>query len=99
MKNRQQEIAALAYELYQNRGCLDGYELIDWLEAERLITAKHLTIEAMTASISVPADDSKPPAKTTKPKKTAAKEPSAAPKKPAAKKAAPKAAVPKRKKT
>ncbi len=28
-------IAARAHELYEQRGCLDGYHLHDWLEAER----------------------------------------------------------------
>jgi hypothetical protein len=30
-------IAARAHELYEQRGCLDGYHLHDWLEAEREI--------------------------------------------------------------
>ena len=30
-------IAARAHELYEQRGCLDGYHLRDWLEAEREI--------------------------------------------------------------
>ncbi|MBI4002724.1 MAG: DUF2934 domain-containing protein [Nitrospira defluvii] len=29
-------IEQLAYELYQRRGCLDGHDWEDWLEAERL---------------------------------------------------------------
>ncbi len=33
----QVRIAARAYELYEQRGCLDGYHLHDWLEAEREI--------------------------------------------------------------
>ena len=33
----QVRIAARAHELYQQRGCLDGYHLHDWLEAEREI--------------------------------------------------------------
>lgn len=31
----QQRIAARAYELYRERGCRDGHDLDDWLEAER----------------------------------------------------------------
>lgn len=31
------QIAARAYELYEQRGCLDGYHLHDWLTAEREI--------------------------------------------------------------
>lgn len=30
-----QRIAARAYELYRERGCFDGRDLDDWLEAER----------------------------------------------------------------
>jgi len=30
-----QRIAARAYELYRERGCSDGRDLDDWLEAER----------------------------------------------------------------
>ncbi len=33
----QVRIAARAHELYEQRGCLDGYHLHDWLEAEREI--------------------------------------------------------------
>lgn len=33
----QVRIAARAHALYQQRGCLDGYHLHDWLEAEREI--------------------------------------------------------------
>ncbi len=31
----QVRIAARAHQLYEQRGCLDGYHLHDWLEAER----------------------------------------------------------------
>jgi hypothetical protein len=30
-------IALRAYELYEGRGCLDGFDLQDWLQAEREI--------------------------------------------------------------
>lgn len=33
----QVRIAARAHQLYEQRGCLDGYHLRDWLEAEREI--------------------------------------------------------------
>lgn len=33
----QARIAARAYELYEQRGCQDGYALEDWLQAEREI--------------------------------------------------------------
>ena len=33
----QEEIAKVAYELYQQRGCTPGGDQQDWLEAERLL--------------------------------------------------------------
>lgn len=33
-------VAARAYSLYERRGCEDGYDLEDWLEAERMILAE-----------------------------------------------------------
>lgn len=38
-----QRVAVRAYELYRERGCLDGHDLDDWLEAEQAI----LTPEVM----------------------------------------------------
>jgi len=35
------EIATVAYELYEARGCMLGRELDDWLDAERIVLAKH----------------------------------------------------------
>ncbi|HMS86280.1 MAG TPA: DUF2934 domain-containing protein [Nitrospira sp.] len=32
-----ERIAVRAYELYQERGCCDGHDLDDWLEAEQAI--------------------------------------------------------------
>ena len=33
-------IAKRAFELYQTRGCRDGYDLNDWLEAEREVLSQ-----------------------------------------------------------
>jgi hypothetical protein len=33
-----EEIASLAYELYESRGKRDGFDVDDWIEAERIIT-------------------------------------------------------------
>ena len=33
-----QRIALKAYELYEQRGCVDGRDVDDWLEAEEIIT-------------------------------------------------------------
>jgi hypothetical protein len=35
------EVQRLAYELYVQRGCCDGYDKEDWYEAERLLRAQH----------------------------------------------------------
>ena len=36
----QQRIAEKAYELYECRGCCQGRDVEDWLEAERLVLAE-----------------------------------------------------------
>ena len=41
----QQRIAVRAYELYRERGCCDGHDLDDWLEAERAILISETTPE------------------------------------------------------
>lgn len=33
-------IALKAYQLFERRGCVDGHDLDDWLEAERLVLAE-----------------------------------------------------------
>ena len=35
------EISRRAYELYQERGCMPGFEQQDWIVAEREILARH----------------------------------------------------------
>ncbi len=32
-----QEVAQVAYELYEQRGRVDGHDLQDWLEAQRIV--------------------------------------------------------------
>jgi Protein of unknown function (DUF2934) len=39
--NLHDEIAAVAYELYEVRCCMPGRDLDDWLDAERIILARH----------------------------------------------------------
>jgi hypothetical protein len=39
--NLQDDIAAVAYELYEARGRIPGWDLDDWLDAERIVLAKH----------------------------------------------------------
>lgn len=39
--NLHDEIAEVAYEFYEARGPVHGFDLHDWLNAERLVLAKH----------------------------------------------------------
>ncbi len=39
--NLHDEIAAVAYELYEARGCIPGRDLDDWLDAERIVLIRH----------------------------------------------------------
>ena len=39
--NLHDEIAAVAYELYEARGCVAGRDFDDWLDAERIVLARH----------------------------------------------------------
>ena len=36
-----EEIARVAFELYEKRGKADGFHLSDWLEAERIVMTRH----------------------------------------------------------
>lgn len=40
------EIAALAYNLYKDRGCQAGHDKEDWIYAEQLLTGQ-ITLEAI----------------------------------------------------
>ena len=39
--NLHEEIANVAYELYESRGCAHGWDLDDWLEAKGIVLARH----------------------------------------------------------
>ncbi len=39
--NLHDEIAAVAYELFESRGCIHGCDLDDWLNAERMVLGGH----------------------------------------------------------
>lgn len=41
LDGRQEEIALVAYSYWQSRGCVDGYDLEDWLMAEQEVQARH----------------------------------------------------------
>lgn len=44
-------IAARAHELYEQRGCLDGYHLRDWLEAEREVLGHPVVMDRSSERI------------------------------------------------
>lgn len=39
--NLREEIAKVAYELFESRGCVHGCDLDDWLEAEKIVLSQH----------------------------------------------------------
>lgn len=39
--NLHDEIAAVAYELFKSRGCCHGWDLDDWLDAEKMVLGRH----------------------------------------------------------
>jgi hypothetical protein len=39
--NLHDEIAAVAYELFESRGCSYGCDLDDWLSAEKIVLGRH----------------------------------------------------------
>jgi len=40
-KNLYNEIAKVAYDLYEKRGKAQGYEVEDWIKAERIVMKRH----------------------------------------------------------
>ncbi len=52
--DRHEEIRKVAYELYEKNGCRGGHELENWLEAERLVMARH-TREEKSGKLGAPA--------------------------------------------
>jgi hypothetical protein len=69
-------VRRMAYLLYEQRGCIDGYEVEDWLRAEALVTQQ--------AAASAPAAAAKAPKAAAKRAPAAAKQPAAAASKPRA---------------
>jgi len=41
MNKLYEEIARVAFDLYEKRGKAEGFHLSDWLEAERIVMARH----------------------------------------------------------
>lgn len=50
----ERDIAARAFELYCERGCDDGHDLDDWLQAERELTAQAQPAAPQPAQAVVP---------------------------------------------
>ena len=51
--NFQGEIAKIAYDLYLQKGMIDGYDLDDWLRAEKIVMAQHATLrKSKTGTVS-----------------------------------------------
>lgn len=46
-----QRIAVCAYELYRERGAIDGHDVEDWLEAEQAILGQEATHESVLRSV------------------------------------------------
>ena len=40
-----EEIGVRAYQIYVERGGVDGYDVEDWLQAEQQLLAKHPTLD------------------------------------------------------
>lgn len=36
-----EEIARKAFELYKKKGCLEGRDIENWLDAERIVLSRH----------------------------------------------------------
>jgi hypothetical protein len=44
MNKLQEEIARVAYELYEKRGRGDGCHVDDWVQAEKIVLARHAQV-------------------------------------------------------
>lgn len=46
MQELHEEIKMAAYELYEQRGMTHGYDLNDWLQAEKIVMGKNIIANA-----------------------------------------------------
>jgi hypothetical protein len=46
MQELHEEIRMAAYELYEQRGMAHGYDLNDWLQAEKIVMGKNIIADA-----------------------------------------------------
>lgn len=74
-EGHEEAVRRMAYLLYEQRGCVDGYEVDDWLRAEALVTEQ----AAASAPVARKASKAAP-----EPAPAAAKKPAAAAAKPRA---------------
>ena len=58
-KNTQDEIARVAYGLYENRGYAPGNDFSDWIEAENIVKKKYSNGMASNAKPAKPAQPMK----------------------------------------
>ena len=53
--NFQGEIAKKAYDLYLQRGMIDGHDFDDWLQAEKIVMVQHANIgKSRTETVATP---------------------------------------------
>lgn len=52
--NLHNEISKVAFELYRNSGRMEGHDLDNWLEAERVVMERYKKQEKMGAKIPAP---------------------------------------------
>ena len=83
--NLNDEIAKVAYEIYEKNGCIEGRDLVNWLQAEIIVLARRMKQEAEgrkeMAAGEKRSGKIKPEAKTGRAKKVAVKEKKKAPQK------------------
>lgn len=70
--NLQEEIAKIAYELYEKSGRVGGRDLQNWIEAEKIVSAKYAAAKT-AGKKKAPSDIKSPVAKTARKKATAEK--------------------------
>ena len=67
------EIARIAYDLYEKSGRVEGRELDNWLEAERIVMSLDAEQKKLETGLPFPLEKKKSPKKATKTEKKARK--------------------------
>ena len=65
------KIARIAYDLYEKTGIVDGRELDNWLEAERIVMSLHTEQKKLETRLPFSLETKKSPKKATKTEKRA----------------------------